>query len=201
MKKLIVAAVLATAIALPAGAAELVTNGGFEQGLFNWTFSPDLVSIISTPSSIHSGANAAYINALSDDTALLSTNVATTVGDVYTLSYWFSFATTEPADSLLQVFWEGNLVQEFANNPTQPFFKVSQPYLATTTSSDLTFIAYSNLGITLIDDVSVKLAGRRGGDGDAVPEPAAWSLMLVGFGGLGAMLRRRRAQAPAVLSA
>jgi hypothetical protein len=29
----------------------------------------------------------------------------------------------------------------------------------------------------------------RGG----VPEPAAWTLMLVGFGGLGAMLRRRRA--------
>jgi hypothetical protein len=25
-----------------------------------------------------------------------------------------------------------------------------------------------------------------------VPEPAAWSLMLAGFGGLGAMLRRRR---------
>jgi hypothetical protein len=27
-----------------------------------------------------------------------------------------------------------------------------------------------------------------------VPEPAAWALMLVGFGGMGAMLRRRRAQ-------
>jgi hypothetical protein len=29
----------------------------------------------------------------------------------------------------------------------------------------------------------------------AVPEPAAWALMLVGFGGLGALLRRRRAAA------
>ena len=29
----------------------------------------------------------------------------------------------------------------------------------------------------------------------AVPEPAAWSLMLVGFGSLGAILRRRRAAA------
>ena len=26
----------------------------------------------------------------------------------------------------------------------------------------------------------------------AVPEPAAWALMIVGFGGVGAMLRRRR---------
>jgi hypothetical protein len=31
----------------------------------------------------------------------------------------------------------------------------------------------------------------------AVPEPAAWALMLGGFGGLGALLRRRRAAAPA----
>jgi hypothetical protein len=29
--------------------------------------------------------------------------------------------------------------------------------------------------------------------GDAVPEPGAWALMLTGFAGLGAMLRRRRA--------
>lgn len=30
---------------------------------------------------------------------------------------------------------------------------------------------------------------------DAVPEPAQWALMLLGFGGAGVMLRRRRAQA------
>lgn len=29
----------------------------------------------------------------------------------------------------------------------------------------------------------------------AAPEPAAWALMLLGFGGLGAVLRRRRAAA------
>ena len=29
--------------------------------------------------------------------------------------------------------------------------------------------------------------------GGAVPEPASWAMMLVGFGGLGAVLRRRRA--------
>ncbi len=31
----------------------------------------------------------------------------------------------------------------------------------------------------------------------AVPEPATWAMMLLGFGGLGAMLRRRRSLAPA----
>ena len=39
------------------------------------------------------------------------------------------------------------------------------------------------LVVTFTDD--------RGGGG--VPEPASWALMLIGFGGLGAMLRRRRA--------
>ena len=29
----------------------------------------------------------------------------------------------------------------------------------------------------------------------AVPEPSAWALMIAGFGGMGALLRRRRALA------
>jgi hypothetical protein len=31
-------------------------------------------------------------------------------------------------------------------------------------------------------------------DGVSVPEPAAWTMMIVGFGGIGAVLRRRRSQ-------
>ena len=50
-----------------------------------------------------------------------------------------------------------------------------------------------------IDDLTVPNEATRGfveyvtisNDG-AVPEPAAWALMLVGFGTMGAMLRRRR---------
>jgi hypothetical protein len=30
------------------------------------------------------------------------------------------------------------------------------------------------------------------GLGGAVPEPAAWTMMILGFGGIGALLRRRR---------
>lgn len=41
------------------------------------------------------------------------------------------------------------------------------------------------------------LAGGKigGGGGGGVPEPATWAMMLIGFGGLGATLRRRRARA------
>lgn len=42
-----------------------------------------------------------------------------------------------------------------------------------------------------LDDVTFRDAS--GGPSSATPEPAAWAMMLMGFGGLGAMLRRRRA--------
>jgi len=38
---------------------------------------------------------------------------------------------------------------------------------------------------------------RVGGIDGAIPEPASWALMLTGFGGIGALLRRRRALAVA----
>jgi hypothetical protein len=33
------------------------------------------------------------------------------------------------------------------------------------------------------------------GGGNAVPEPATWAMMIMGFGGIGAVVRRRRGQA------
>lgn len=39
------------------------------------------------------------------------------------------------------------------------------------------------------------LCGTGGNEQLAVPEPASWTLMILGFGGAGAMLRRRRALA------
>lgn len=34
--------------------------------------------------------------------------------------------------------------------------------------------------------------GGGGGNGNPVPEPATWALMIIGFGGVGSMMRRRR---------
>lgn len=51
---------------------------------------------------------------------------------------------------------------------------------------------------SLIDLSAFPVATDDGPGGIAgVPEPASWALMLVGFGGMGAMLRRRRALAAA----
>ena len=61
---------------------------------------------------------------------------------------------------------------------------------------------YSADGKTLINTGRVgatlcvtRECGHEGGGGGEVPEPATWAMMLMGFGGLGAMLRRNRRQA------
>jgi hypothetical protein len=52
---------------------------------------------------------------------------------------------------------------------------------------------YSNCAGGCRTPVFVRLDDPPG----AVPEPAAWAMMLVGFGGLGSLLRKRRTAVPA----
>ncbi|HEX2815522.1 MAG TPA: PEPxxWA-CTERM sorting domain-containing protein [Phenylobacterium sp.] len=71
-------------------------------------------------------------------------------------------------------------------------FAIDVPFVAV---SDLTRLSFSYTGTgRFIDPVldNVTVTGPAG-----VPEPASWALMLVGFGGLGVLLRRRRAEAVA----
>ena len=59
-------------------------------------------------------------------------------------------------------------------------------FVANATSATLNFqqtAATAGSGDTGIDDVSIS--------GGAVPEPATWAMMLAGFAGVGAIMRRR----------
>jgi len=59
-------------------------------------------------------------------------------------------------------------------------------FQATSTSQTLSFLSvgtpFGLPPIAVLDGVSLT----------AVPEPTTWAMMLLGFGGIGAMIRRRR---------
>jgi hypothetical protein len=63
-------------------------------------------------------------------------------------------------------------------------------------SHDITHPDYTTFvpGFGGIDDIA-PLAGAGSITGPGIPEPATWAMMLVGFGALGAALRRRRGRA------
>jgi len=88
----------------------------------------------------------------------------------------------------------GRLRFTFANNAQQHFDYVTDSIVGLQTlvfdMKNVTgMLYYSEVGKNVQID-NIRLAPPPPG---AVPEPAAWALMILGFGGVGATLRRRRA--------
>jgi hypothetical protein len=85
----------------------------------------------------------------------------------------------------------------------RPFTTASITYIATGALTPISFTinAASDKGSNdpLIDGVAFELTAP-GGVG-AVPEPATWAMMLVGFGAVGGAMRRRRGKTVAFASA
>jgi hypothetical protein len=71
-------------------------------------------------------------------------------------------------------------------------------YTLTATGSDFIHslaFTFTGSGIEDIRQIRVgDVVTGGGGKGGGIPEPAAWMMMLVGFGGIGAMMRRRKLQ-------
>lgn len=79
-------------------------------------------------------------------------------------------------------------------NPFAGFSNYSVGFVAGQSGSVTAFfhaLSGDNVG-PILDNVNLDISGAPTG---GVPEPAAWALMLMGFGGIGAMVRRRRSLA------
>ena len=179
--------------ATPAAAAEnLVTNGGFETGSFSgWTVTGDhtSVSVANSGYSPHSGNDFAYLGDTSD-TGSLSQQLATLAGETYALSYYL--ASHGDALTSFSVDWNGQTIAgSQLTNPNSGGAYVLYSFLVTGTGLDtLTIHASDHPSYIALDDVSV-VSGING----AVPEPATWAMMLIGFGGIGLAMRRKRTAA------
>ncbi|HEX7946761.1 MAG TPA: PEPxxWA-CTERM sorting domain-containing protein [Phenylobacterium sp.] len=122
----------------------------------------------------------------------LSQTFATFVGAFYTLSYDFRLQQGDEAGSGFQlsastgdsVFSGDASLATWVSGPVLTFTGTGGDVTLTikdvTTSGGISNLALDNLRLSVT------------GGPDAVPEPTAWAMMILGFGGVGGLMRRRR---------
>jgi hypothetical protein len=203
VKNLILATLLASAIAVPASAAELVSNGGFESpyGLNQgWSYTvSNTLSIFDSSAAAHSGDKSLWFTSTASYVAdFVYQSLDTVVGETYTWSYWLKGGTSNAdAESNFHglIGTQSTGYMNFSGDFGWQHF--TGTYVATSALTEIYFEGFNSQGFYLLDDVSVTgpLAGEIDipGGGNGVPEPATWAMMLLGFFGIGATLRRRNA--------
>ena len=205
--KILLAATALALVPTPASAVELIVNGGFENPtvanpccttvppapLPGWTVSPNVNVVNGTFSSTAGNLaeeGAQYLDLVGEGgTGAISQTFATVAGQVYTLSFIFShnlFSGTPSASASFSV--DGLVGSVFHNSGSTSdldWLIFSGNFLADNSSATLNFTNLTggiNEGV-LLDAISVQAA---------VPEPATWAMMLLGFGAIGGAMRASR---------
>jgi PEP-CTERM motif len=176
-----------------ANAANIIVNGDFESGnLSPWYNARDFSS--GTPWDVGAafahtgkyGAGDIGNKEIRQDFAGVATS------DIVSATFWLRHPTANGMPAYVSFFYSDNtdtgFVVNTANTDWQQFDVLSR--LATgKTLTGFAVFGYVGPGVpnsTYLDDVAFL---TRGGTG--VPEPAAWALMLAGFGMVGFAMRRR----------
>jgi hypothetical protein len=208
------AAVVATmALASATHAAELITNGDFEAGggsLAGWTVTltgagnADVLTAADyAPCCGTFGSEPAYSgnhfvefgDGNATGTQTISQTFNTLAGHDYLISFDLGAFGNGSELVAFQVGLFSDTLTAIANNNNDTTFG-NHSYLLTSTGG-LKTISFSVTSFPdnidpILDNVSVRGDAVRG-----VPEPATWALMLTGFAGAGAVLRRRAKAAAA----
>ncbi len=203
MKRILLVAASALALAVPAHSAVIFTdnfdseNGGNSQlnytGFANFTVTGQVDLVKSGTYGITCSGSCVDLDGTTGPGALLSSGVvAFSTGDTLILSFdiggdqrngvaddWYAEFVT----SLGTFGTYGNLV-----NATDPF--ATQTFVWTATGSGT---AKFSIGTTSADKVGPLLDNVSLAIRPVVPEPATWAMMIGGFALAGASLRRRKA--------
>jgi hypothetical protein len=180
-------------LATTAGATEFVQNGGFETGdLTDWTKVGNFTGFNGViPVAAHTGGfGLADGNFPSQGLAGVSQVLSTTAGQDYEISLWWRTTGANDGDNqLYQVMWDTIVVGQIQGSAASNTFTNLTYNVVGAGNDTLTVVGFSTSGHNFTDDISVTDMAVTGG----VPEPATWAMLIAGFGGIGAMMRRRRA--------
>ena len=184
-------AALAVALVTQGASAQLVTNGGFENGgdpPNGWSLTPGACYTSAYNSHPHTGTYALTSGPVSG-TCTVSQSIATTPGAQYTFSFWlaqFEFDTPNSFDAR----WNGVSVYSLVDAPAFDYFKQTFAVVATGASTNIEFVIRHDSYYYYVDDVSVER--MEAGPLSTVPEPSTYALLAAGLLGIVAVRRRRR---------
>ena len=166
-----------------AQAANIVANGGFENGLTGWSASGwNATSNVQGITSAYAGQQFATTGCTSSF-CLLTQTLATTAGQRYDLSFAFNpgiDVTYDRAET--RILWNGLEIADLGTGPEGWVTYNISGLLATASSTVLEFAGFQIPAYNGLDAVSVM----------AIPEPASLALLTLALAGIG--LSRRKVQ-------
>lgn len=193
MKTASMVVAIALAFASPAAAQQLVSNGGFEAGNFSgFTQSGNTGFTGVSTAYAASGTYGAYFGPIGSVGGITQT-LNTTAGQNYLIS--FDLANFQASDAnFYEVLFGGTSLFTATNSSVFGFTNFRTTATALGATTNLAFNFRNDPNYFGLDNVSVTAVSA------AVPEPATWAMMLVGFGAMGVAMRRQRASARPALA-
>ena len=122
----------------------------------------------------------------------MTQTLATEAGAKYDLTFgynpaFYSGQAGQKGGTELQVLWDGTLIKDIPGGPEGWVTYTVDDLVAPGVSTDLTFVGIKDADQVGLDGVSVTQV-------PGVPEPATWTMLILGFGMMGTMLRAARSQ-------
>ncbi|WP_338846455.1 PEP-CTERM sorting domain-containing protein [Massilia sp. W12] len=185
MKKIVFAALLASAFSAQA-ATELVVNGDFETGTFaGWTRSGNLSLNDVIKNTVTSNRTWVWRNGATGSVGYISQVLNTIAGQRYTLSFdvYNTATSTDPNKVTFNAMFGDNEVYSVKNTALN-WSHITLDVLATSNATELKFGARNDPSFFRMDNVSVQAA---------VPEAETYAMLLAGLGVMGMIARRRKA--------